>query len=228
MFPGGVAASLHVSDDLQDALAAGGDGDVKAERSPMNDDGGGGIAGTSSGAAQGSSTSKPKRGRSSYILFSSAVREELKRQHPEASIGELSKLTGLAWKGLGPDKKRVYADLAAQDKTRYEQEMAALDAAGGAGAARAAKRPRKSNVVVKQLQRQRRSSAADADDDGFIDERVDRGVAEDDDGMDASNIVTGSRTRTQRQSYAEGNADGNAEDDDDDEEREANEDDEEY
>jgi hypothetical protein len=235
-YPGGVAPDLCVSDDLRQQLATdrGGSSDdgIKAERPAA---GTGALLPTPAAAAATSvsagsaatvaanprpaNLNKPKRGRSAYILFSSAVREELKQKHPASSMAQLAQLTGAAWRSLGPSKKAVYEELAARDRERYQREKAAAAAAavdGGSSAQAvsdgsggvADRRPRKKSETTAVLSRgpqhqskRRRSAGA-----GFIrddDDDFDDGLVEEDDGIDVVNIITGSRRRTQRFSYAD-------------------------
>ncbi len=88
--------------------------------------------------------SKPKRARGAYIYFSSdkEVREQIKKDNPEASSSEIMKLLGSLWssdkyknhhdEGEHKDKKGPfdyqpaadkYLRKAAKDKDRYAQEM---------------------------------------------------------------------------------------------------------
>ncbi len=72
----------------------------------------------------------PKKNLSSYFLFQNDQRASMKKKHPEAAITELSKLISSEWKRIKQssnkyDKQLIdkYTKLAAEDKTRYTQEM---------------------------------------------------------------------------------------------------------
>ncbi len=69
----------------------------------------------------------PKRSTSSYLYYTSEVRAAFKQQHPEATVKELSKLMGAAWKSLPAAEKVKFEGLAAKDKDRYLAEKAAWD-----------------------------------------------------------------------------------------------------
>ncbi|GAB4814016.1 hypothetical protein N2152v2_001062 [Parachlorella kessleri] len=71
----------------------------------------------------------PKRGLTAYILYSNAVRDEVKKENPEAKMGELSKIIGEKWKGLTDEEKAPFQKKAEADKERYAKEKAAYDKA---------------------------------------------------------------------------------------------------
>ncbi|OMJ29543.1 Non-histone chromosomal protein 6 [Smittium culicis] len=66
----------------------------------------------------------PKRGLSSYMFFSQEYREQVKRENPEATFGQLGKLMGDKWKSMTDEQKKPYAIKAEIDKKRYEKEKA--------------------------------------------------------------------------------------------------------
>lgn len=69
---------------------------------------------------------KAKRAPSAYLLFSQAIREEVKAANPDASFGEIGKLLGARWSELSEEDKQQWKDKsAATDKT--------LQAEGGEG-----------------------------------------------------------------------------------------------
>jgi len=64
----------------------------------------------------------PKKGRSKYIFFCKANRDEVKNKNPNMSNLDITKELGLLWKKLSEDKKKPYEKLAEQDKLRFQQE----------------------------------------------------------------------------------------------------------
>eukprot|EP00296_Roombia_truncata_P009494 JP448100.1.p2 GENE.JP448100.1~~JP448100.1.p2 ORF type:complete len:114 (+),score=61.15 JP448100.1:25-342(+) len=66
----------------------------------------------------------PKRGLSAFMFFSADKRAEVKKEHPDASIGETAKLIGAMWQAIKEKEKKKFEDMAAKDKIRYEKEMA--------------------------------------------------------------------------------------------------------
>merc|ERR1712086_1171995 len=71
----------------------------------------------------------PKRGKSAYILFSSEHRARVKASNPDASAPEMLSLLGAEWQQLKSDSTAKseldrFNQLAADDKARYEREMA--------------------------------------------------------------------------------------------------------
>lgn len=65
----------------------------------------------------------PKRSMSGFMFFSSAKRPKLREQNPSASIGEIAKQLGAAWKIMTADQKAPYEESAKKDRKRYEVEM---------------------------------------------------------------------------------------------------------
>lgn len=62
----------------------------------------------------------PKRAKNAYMFFSSDFRVT----NP-GNVVEVAKAASAAWEKLTPEKRKHYDDLAAQDKERYQREMAA-------------------------------------------------------------------------------------------------------
>lgn len=66
----------------------------------------------------------PKRSRSAYIIFCNANRSKVQKSNPELGAKDITRKLAEMWKAL-PEKKRGPFDKeAAQDKVRYEKEMA--------------------------------------------------------------------------------------------------------
>jgi hypothetical protein len=59
--------------------------------------------------SKGSKSDQPKKKRtpSAFLLYSSSVREEVKKENPEAAFGEIGKLIGARWQALDADAKKV-------------------------------------------------------------------------------------------------------------------------
>lgn len=57
------------------------------------------------------------------MFFSSAKRPKLREQNPTASIGDIAKQLGAAWKIMTADQKAPYEEAAKKDRKRYEEEM---------------------------------------------------------------------------------------------------------
>lgn len=75
----------------------------------------------------------PKRGASAYMLWLKDNRARLTK--PGMSVVDVTKAAGVEW-GNVKDKSK-YEKLAAEDKKRYEKEMAAYKAKGSSGSASA-------------------------------------------------------------------------------------------
>ena len=66
---------------------------------------------------------KPKKPKSSYLFFTNDVRDKVREKHPNASMGEVSKIMGEMWQKLSEKDKVKYTEMASQDKERHEEEM---------------------------------------------------------------------------------------------------------
>ena len=61
--------------------------------------------------------------RSGFMFFCSKNRPKLKEKHPSATVGELAKQLGAAWKLMTDDQKKPFEEMHRQDRIRYEREM---------------------------------------------------------------------------------------------------------
>lgn len=68
--------------------------------------------------------SAPKRPMSAFLAFSNKRRASLKRQNPNATNADLSKMLSKQWKEAEPDLKRKYMDEEAGLRANYKVEMA--------------------------------------------------------------------------------------------------------
>lgn len=66
----------------------------------------------------------PKRNMSAYLLYQNCMRETFKNMNPGMTFGQLAKFTSHMYKSLPADEKQRWDAHAAQDKARYEAEMA--------------------------------------------------------------------------------------------------------
>jgi len=67
---------------------------------------------------------QPKRALTAYMMFSQTKRAYIKDQNPEVGFGQVGKLLGEAWKALNEEEKLSYNEMAANDKLRYQREIA--------------------------------------------------------------------------------------------------------
>jgi len=90
----------------------------------------------------------PKRNMSAYLLYQNAMREQFKRENPGMTFGQLAKYTSHMYKNLTPEEKATWEARAAQDKARYNAEIAAYQPPPGhdaRGVLIEENRPRKRN-----------------------------------------------------------------------------------
>jgi len=66
---------------------------------------------------------KPKRNMSAFFLFSNAHRSEVKAKHPEASFGDIAKITSVDFKALSDKERHKWDKKAEKDKVRYQEQM---------------------------------------------------------------------------------------------------------
>ena len=68
--------------------------------------------------------SAPKRPMSAFLAYSNKRRAALKRQHPDATNADLSKMLSKTWKELSMDLKSKYMEEEAELRAKYKVEMA--------------------------------------------------------------------------------------------------------
>ena len=71
---------------------------------------------------------KPKQGLSAYIMFTSDIREQTKKENPDKPMTELSKIMGAKWKALTEEQKAPYVTKSDADKVRAKAEIATWEA----------------------------------------------------------------------------------------------------
>merc|ERR1712002_448318 len=67
----------------------------------------------------------PKRPMSAYFLFMNATRPTVRKENPDASIGEVAKILGKMWGEIEPADKAKFDKDAAAAKKKWEAERAA-------------------------------------------------------------------------------------------------------
>ncbi|KAL6067533.1 hypothetical protein STEG23_026318 [Scotinomys teguina] len=77
----------------------------------------------------------PKRPASAF-LFCSEYHPKIKGEHPELSIGDVTKKLGEMWNNTAADDKQPYEKKAAKMKEKYEKDIAACRAKGKPNAAK--------------------------------------------------------------------------------------------
>ncbi|KAI9141544.1 high mobility group box domain-containing protein, partial [Paraphysoderma sedebokerense] len=67
---------------------------------------------------------KPKKARSAFTYFMSAIRSKVVEENDGASFGDIGRIVGEKWRTLPEDEKKKYEALAKNDLERYEKEAA--------------------------------------------------------------------------------------------------------
>lgn len=70
----------------------------------------------------------PKRGKSSFMFYSTEMRAKIKEENPDLSFGDLGRKLGEMFKALSPEEKAKYEKKAAGAKKKYEEEMKSYNA----------------------------------------------------------------------------------------------------
>ena len=70
----------------------------------------------------------PKRNMSAYFLYSMFARPQVKEDNPDASFGDIARIISQQFKDLSDKEKKKWERKAAEDKERYQREMAAYNA----------------------------------------------------------------------------------------------------
>lgn len=66
----------------------------------------------------------PKKPQGSFFLFCADFRNEVKKENPEFTIGDVAKELGQRWRDITPEDKKHYDNLAAEKKKEYEKVLA--------------------------------------------------------------------------------------------------------
>jgi hypothetical protein len=69
----------------------------------------------------------PKRGKSSFIIYSNEVRAEVQEKNSGVKAVDISKIIGKMWSALSETEKEKYVQLSGQDRTRYQDEKEVYD-----------------------------------------------------------------------------------------------------
>lgn len=64
-----------------------------------------------------------KKARSAYILYTidTTVRSKVKKENPDAKLGEISKILGKQWKALSDKEKKKYTDASEKEKAEVDK-----------------------------------------------------------------------------------------------------------
>ncbi|KAG0325342.1 hypothetical protein BGZ99_000756 [Dissophora globulifera] len=93
--------------------------------------GGGGANGAEKRAATAGGANKkrrkdplaPKRPSNAFFIFSQQHRQQAREEKKEGNQSELTKFLGQRWKSMASTEKKIYSELAIQDRQRYIDEM---------------------------------------------------------------------------------------------------------
>lgn len=66
--------------------------------------------------------------RSAFMYFSMEKRPKLREENANATVGELAKMLGAAWRIMSDDQKAPYEEMTRKDRARYEEEMKSVRA----------------------------------------------------------------------------------------------------
>jgi len=67
----------------------------------------------------------PKRNQTAFFLYSNMHRANVKETNPDAGFGDIAKIISKQFKALTEKEREKYDKLAAEDKERYQRQMAA-------------------------------------------------------------------------------------------------------
>merc|ERR1712096_79942 len=67
----------------------------------------------------------PKRSSTAFFIFANEVRDEIREENPNASIGEIGKILGQEWGALDEDRKEAYKKQSEKAKVKYQKTLAA-------------------------------------------------------------------------------------------------------
>merc|ERR1712034_230947 len=65
----------------------------------------------------------PKRALSAFFIFASEIRDEVRENNPDASIGQIGKILGQQWQALSQDRKVIYQTQGEKGKAIYQEAL---------------------------------------------------------------------------------------------------------
>ena len=65
----------------------------------------------------------PKRNKSSYMFYTDEMRDQVRKENPDASFSGIGKVLGAGWKKLSSQEKAKFEKMADSDRQRYQKEM---------------------------------------------------------------------------------------------------------
>lgn len=98
-------------------------GDDEDPHTSLPDDGAPPIEHTPDTTVTQAPPKKIKRPSSAWIIYIAQNRPIVKAAHPEYGFKELSQALSEQFKALSPEEKKVYDDLAAADRDRWQKEV---------------------------------------------------------------------------------------------------------
>lgn len=107
------------------------------------------VAGDRSRGRRKKNKDAPKNPRGAYLFWAATQREAVRKENPQLSFAEVSKLLGQRWATFDDDTKRPWQELAAQDRQRYANEMTEYNARQADDFVPANKRHRRKTRPVK-------------------------------------------------------------------------------
>ncbi|KAL7314014.1 hypothetical protein PS15m_007677 [Mucor circinelloides] len=97
----------------------------------------------------------PKQPPSNFFLFSNSIREQVDKQHPEASFTEKSKIYGARWRKLSEEQKKPFTEQAKKERERYLKEVAAYEKAHPELAQHSDKKAKKDSVKKEPIKKEK-------------------------------------------------------------------------
>jgi len=149
----------------------------------------------------------PKKASTAYLFFSNAQRQKYKSE--SLPLAEMSKRIGAEWKVLSSEDKKPFEEMAAKDKLRYEEEMAAYKPTDTASGATVVKAKKEKKVPVKKEPTTAKVKAEEKDSTAISD-------SEDEDDDDDDDDKAAEENDSENEDEAESSDDDDDDDDDDD------------
>lgn len=91
-----------------------------------------------------------KRPVSAYILYSSKIRADVKKNNPEMQAKEIMKKIAEMWKGLDEKQKKIYEDEHQKNKAAYDQAKPAKTVKGSQKKTPKVKKPTEPKPEIKK------------------------------------------------------------------------------
>eukprot|EP00986_Skeletonema_menzelii_P009863 scaffold4599_cov138-Skeletonema_menzelii.AAC.9 len=108
----------------------------------------------------------PKRPMNAYMLYANSVREQVREENPDLSMGEVTKEISQKYKSLDEDEMAKWKGKADEAKEEYKKELAVYEKSKPKEDKKSEKKPSKKKQPIKEKKPEPKPSSSDSEDSG--------------------------------------------------------------